>query len=119
METYIHKTRSRLRIRSSFIHQHPELIADSVVQLRNLEAITDIRHRAHAGSVTLSFDPDCLSADELLAILEAQDWCQQDSSDGLSVAVSQGVRKVARHGMILAMERVLGQGVVSLIGRAL
>ena len=66
MNTYIHRTEKRLRIRSDFIRNNPESVASLINDLNKIEAIHLIKHKKHAGSVALLFDSNELDCNSLL-----------------------------------------------------
>ncbi len=75
MNTYIHKTNQRLRVRSDFIRQNPNSVNELIADLEQIDAIGMIKHKRFAGSVAINFDDKELDCDSLLEILEGHAGC--------------------------------------------
>ncbi|WP_298444958.1 hypothetical protein [uncultured Ferrimonas sp.] len=113
MSTYIHKTERRLRIRSEYILQHPQQVAEFIQQLNEIEAITTIRHKKFAGSVAIQFNSDELSADDLLETVESHGWLRTEQRSALvENAVKSGSRTLVKGVAMLALKQVMGPTLV-------
>ncbi|MCV3263430.1 hypothetical protein OGZ01_12810 [Vibrio harveyi] len=76
MNTYIHKTNHRLRVRSDYIKDHPKEVEELICQLEEIDAVREVKHKKYAGSVAISFDSRELDCDSLMEILESHHWTQ-------------------------------------------
>ena len=108
MNTYIHKTQQRLRIRSDFIRQQPSQVVELIAELEQIDAIHTIKHKRHAGSVAITFDAKELDCDSLLEILESHHWTRgQDKPSFIENAVSKGTKTFAKGMAVMALKRLV------------
>lgn len=108
MNTYIHKTEKRLRVRSDYIRQNPEQVANLIEQLSEIEAIETIKHKRHAGSVAIHFEPKELDCESLLETLESHGWTQSlEKTSALENAVVKGTKTFAKGLAVLALKRAV------------
>jgi len=116
MNTYIHKTEKRLRIRSDFIRNNTNAVKTLINDLNKIDAINDIRHKQYAGSVALSFDKKELDCDSLLEILQSHHWTDQsDKPSFIENAVATGTKTLTKSATGLALKYVLGASVSRVI----
>ncbi|BDY03793.1 hypothetical protein [Ferrimonas sp. YFM] len=119
MSTYIHKTDRRLRIRSDYVLNNPAEVQGLVEQLRQIDAVLEVRHRRYAGSVTLIFDHNELTADDLLETVESHGWLRSDSRSAfVENAVRSGSRSLVKGVAVLALKRLMGPTVVKALAFA-
>ncbi|WP_394199818.1 HMA2 domain-containing protein [Shewanella waksmanii] len=109
MQTYIHKTAQRLRVRSDFVRNHPAEVKQLLSQLQQIDAITDIKHKKHAGSVAICFDAEQMSADDLQELLESHNWMQQATKPSyIESAVVKGTKTLAKGVTVMALKQLVG-----------
>ncbi|WP_417348283.1 hypothetical protein [Ferrimonas sp.] len=119
MSTYIHKTDRRLRIRSDYILNNPAEVQALADQLRQIDAVLEVRHRRYAGSVTLMFDHNELTADDLLETVESHGWLRSDSRNAfVENAVRSGSRSLMKGVAVLALKRLVGPGMIKALAFA-
>lgn len=108
METYVHKTKSRLRVRSDFIKNHPESVQKLIKDLQQIQAITDIKHKKYAGSVAIKFDPSELDCDSLLDILGSHDWMNVEEKNlFIENAAISGAKSLLKGAATIAFSRLI------------
>ncbi|PSW18030.1 hypothetical protein C9I98_18225 [Photobacterium sanctipauli] len=112
MNTYIHRTNSRLRVRSDFIRQNPEQVKSLIENLKEIDAIKHIKHKQYAGSVAICFDEKELDCESLLDVLSSHDWTKENSKPSLvEHAVSRGTKTFAKGIATMALTRLVGPSV--------
>ncbi len=112
MNTYIHKTNHRLRIRSDYIKDNPESVIELISQLEEIDAITQIRHKRYAGSVAICFDRNELDCESLLEIVESHNWTQSsDRPSFVEKAMVSGTKTLIKGAAGIALNRVVGASV--------
>jgi len=116
MNTYIHKTQQRLRVRSDFIRQHPEQVTDLIEQLAQIDAITSIKHKRYAGSVAINFQKNDLDCESLLEILESHQWTESDIKPSfVEKAVVTGTKTLTKGLATIALKRLVGTSMSRII----
>ncbi|MGY0219698.1 HMA2 domain-containing protein [Endozoicomonadaceae bacterium StTr2] len=109
MSTYIHQTESRLRVRSDYILDNAEQVRSLIAELEKIPAITDIRHRKFAGSVTIRFNHKEVEAESLLEMLESHGWLRsRQRSDFVGNAVRNGSRTLLKGITVMAVKQIVG-----------
>ncbi|MEI6859062.1 MAG: hypothetical protein V5788_04645 [Shewanella sp.] len=109
MNTYIHKTAQRLRVRSDFIRQNPQQVADLIKQLTQIDAITDVKHKRYAGSVALCFNGTELDCEELLELLDSHGWTRAATrASFIENAVVNGTKTFAKGMTMMALKQLVG-----------
>lgn len=71
MSLYIHHVPGRLRVRAQAFRCQPNQVAAVARQLLALDGVDDVKVNAHAGSITICYDPTQLTQGELLATMES------------------------------------------------
>ncbi|SDI97602.1 hypothetical protein SAMN04488540_104131 [Ferrimonas sediminum] len=113
MSTYIHKTERRLRVRSEFILNHPEQVAELIEQLNEIDAVLGVTHKRYAGSVAIVFDHNEIDADSLLETVESHGWLRsQQRSAFVENAVKNGSKTLVKGVAMMALKRAIGPTVV-------
>lgn len=116
MNTYIHQTNQRLRVRSDFIRQNPDAVKELIADLKQIDAIGAIKHKRYAGSVAISFDDNELDCESLLEILDSHGWTRASSSPTfIENAVTKGTKTFARGMAVMALKRLVGPSVSRVI----
>lgn len=116
MNTYIHRTHKRLRIRSDYIRDHYEDVEQLISQLKEIDAISDIKHKKYAGSVAISFDNTQISAEDILETVESHHWLRENSKPTfIENAVAKGTKTFARGMAVMALKRLAGPSVSRLL----
>ncbi|MGL6313897.1 HMA2 domain-containing protein [Vibrio sp. WXL103] len=116
MNTYIHKTNQRLRVRSDYIKQHPAAVSELITQLNDIDAIHSIKHQKHAGSVAVCFDPTELDCESLLEIMQSHGWTNSyDKPSFVEQAVVSGTKTLVKGITGMALTRLLGPSVSRVI----
>ncbi|WP_232321895.1 HMA2 domain-containing protein [Photobacterium jeanii] len=116
MNTYIHKTQQRLRIRSDYIQQNPEAVAELIEQLEEIDAITQIKHKRFAGSVAICFDNNELDCETLLETLSSHGWTKGiEKSAFIENAVIKGTKTFMKGMAVIALKRLVGPSVSRVI----
>lgn len=116
MNTYIHKSAQRLRVRSDFIRHNPQQVTDLIAQLEQIDAITSIKHKSYAGSVAISFDRRELDCDSLLEILATHDWTKSDvRPSAVEKAVVSGTKVFTKGLATMALKQLVGPSVSRMI----
>ncbi|MGF1731409.1 HMA2 domain-containing protein [Photobacterium kasasachensis] len=116
MNTYIHKTNQRLRVRSDFIRQNPKAVKELIADLQQIDAIGAIKHKRYAGSVAISFDDKELDCESLLEILDSHGWTRASSRPTfIENAVTNGTKTFARGMAVMALKRLVGPSVSRVI----
>lgn len=109
MNTYIHKTAERLRVRSDFIRNNPTQVSELITQLNKIDAITDIKHKRHAGSVAICFKQDELDCEELLDLLHSHKWTRAaEKNSFIENAVVNGTKTFAKGLTLMALKQFVG-----------
>lgn len=109
MNTYIHKTNQRLRVRSDYIKDHPAKVEKLITQLEEIDAIVTIKHKQYAGSVAIRFDPKELDCEGLLDILESHHWTESDDkSSFVEKAMISGTKTLVKGAATIALNRFIG-----------
>lgn len=109
VHTYIHKTDSRLRVRSDFIKENTVKVEKLIGQLENIDAIQKVKHQKHAGSVAIKFDSKQLDTNSLMDILESHSWTQSNDKPSLvEKAMTSGTKTLIKGVATIALNRVLG-----------
>ncbi|AZG36436.1 HMA2 domain-containing protein [Shewanella psychromarinicola] len=112
MNTYIHKTSQRLRIRSDYIRHNQKSVMALIKQLQEIDAVTNIKHKYHAGSVAIYFDRKELDCDSLLEILETHEWTKSDEKPSfIENAVINGTKTLTRGLATMVLKRLVGPSV--------
>jgi len=108
METYIHKTKSRLRVRSDFIKNHPNNVETLITNLESIDAIDQIKHKKYAGSVAIKFNGDELTCDALLEILDSHDWMNVEEKNlFIENAAINGAKSLLKGVATITLSRVI------------
>lgn len=116
MNTYIHKTESRLRVRSDFIKHNPQEVAKLIGDLNAIDAIHTIKHKKYAGSVAIKFDNSEMDCEMLLEILESHDWTKSNEKNFfIENAAISGTKSLAKGVATIALSRMIGPSVSRLI----
>lgn len=116
MNTYIHKTEQRLRIRSDFIKNHPADVKALIEDLEKIEAIQSIKHQIHAGSVAIKFDNQELDCEMLLDILESHQWTRSDEKNFfIENAAISGTKSLIKGAATIALSKMIGPSVSRLL----
>jgi Heavy metal associated domain 2 len=68
---YMHHTPGRLRLRGRHFHCHGERARKAITMLQAMRGVGLVKLNAHAGSLTVHYDPTVHSQTELLAVLDA------------------------------------------------
>ncbi|GAL17467.1 hypothetical protein JCM19235_6016 [Vibrio maritimus] len=112
MNTYIHKTNQRLRVRSDFIKDHPSQVETLIQQLLDIDAVLQIKHKKHAGSVAICFDAKELDCESLLEIIESHGWTKSsDKPSFVEKAMVSGTKTLVRGVTGVALSRLVGPSV--------
>lgn len=116
MKTYIHKTDHRLRIRSDFIKRNPGAVEHLITDLHKMDAIQEIKHKRHAGSVAITFDQTGLDCAGLLTMLESNSWTKRENKNFYieNIAINGG-KTLAKGVATVLLSRVVGPSVGRLI----
>ena len=116
MNTYIHQTNKRLRIRSDYIRDHSAEVEQLISQLYDIEAITEIKHKKYAGSVAISFDNTQISAEDILDTVESHHWLRENNKPTfIENAVTKGTKTFAKGVAVMALKRIAGPSVSRLL----
>ncbi|CAM3624384.1 hypothetical protein VA7868_02480 [Vibrio aerogenes CECT 7868] len=116
MNTYIHKTDQRLRVRSDFIRNNPQQIEEDIKKLQQMEAIAAVKHKVYAGSVAVRFDHQKMTCEALLEILSGYGWTQVDQKQFfIENAAVKGTKSVAKGLVALAFTRLVVPSVTRLL----
>ncbi len=116
METYIHKTDHRLRVRSDYIKSHPEQVSQFIGQLLDIDAIENIKHKKHAGSVAICFNSNELDSESLLEIIETHGWTKSSNKPSfVEKAMVSGTKTLVRGLTGVALSRLVGPSVSRVI----
>ncbi|GAB2645458.1 HMA2 domain-containing protein [Vibrio panuliri] len=116
MNTYIHKTNQRVRVRSDYIKEHKNDVIALISQLEQIDAIVAVKHKHHAGSVAITFDPNELDADSVLEILESHGWLRSNPKPSfVENAVISGTKTFAKGMAGMALSRLVGPSVSRVI----
>ncbi|NOH30961.1 MULTISPECIES: HMA2 domain-containing protein [Vibrio] len=116
MNTYIHKTNQRLRVRSDFIKDHPKQVEELIKQLSDIDAIYQLKHQKHAGSVAICFDPKELDCESLLEIVESHGWTKSsDKPSFIEKAMVSGTKTFVKGMTGVALSRLVGPSVSRVI----
>lgn len=108
MQTYIHQTEHRLRVRSDFIKKNPSKIKELITELEKIDAIESIKHQIHAGSVAIKFDHNELTCDMLLEILESHHWTRSHSQNFfIENAAIKGSQTLLKGVATIALSRMI------------
>ena len=109
MNTYIHKSNQRLRVRSDFIKDNPDAVISLIEQLKQIDAIQQIKHKVYAGSVAIQFDKSELDCESLLEILQSHGWANSNEKPSLvEKAMVTGTKTVIKGAATIALNRILG-----------
>lgn len=109
MNTYIHKTNHRLRVRSDYIKEHPLEVENLILKLQEIDAIHEIKYKKYAGSVAIHFDKNELDCESLLEILESHHWTQQNEKPSIvEKAVVSGTKSLVKGLTGIALTRLVG-----------
>lgn len=116
MNTYIHKTNQRLRVRSDYIKDHPSEVEKLINQLNDIDAIFEIKYKKYAGSVAIQFDKNELDCESLLEILESHNWTQSsDKPSFVEQAMVSGTKTLVKGAATIALNRLLGPTVSRMV----
>ncbi|SHO55095.1 HMA2 domain-containing protein [Vibrio quintilis] len=116
MNTFIHKTEQRLRVRSDFIRNNPQQIQQDIEKLQQMEAIEAVKHKVYAGSVAIRFDHQKISCEALLEMLSGYGWTKVDQKQFfIENAAVKGTKSVAKGLVALAFIRLVVPSVTRLI----
>lgn len=108
METYIHKTKSRLRVRSDFIKNNTNSVKELIVSLQQIESIEEIKHKKYAGSVAIKFDSNELDCDALMDILASHDWMKVEERNlFIENAAVNGAKSLIKGAATIAFSRFI------------
>ncbi|KQH84675.1 hypothetical protein J0676_17615 [Vibrio sp. Vb2880] len=109
MNTYIHKTNQRLRVRSDYIKNNPNEVGELIDQLKDIDAIRSIKHQKYAGSVAICFDHAELDCESLLEILESHHWTQSSETPSfIEKAMVTGTKSLVKGLTGIALTRLVG-----------
>ncbi|CAM4220709.1 HMA2 domain-containing protein [Vibrio neonatus] len=112
MNTYIHKTNQRVRVRSDYIRNHPKTVMSLLEQLEEIDAINKITYRKHAGSVAIHFDDKELDCESLIEILESHNWMQSTQKPSfIENAAISGTKTLAKSIAGIALSRLVGPSI--------
>lgn len=116
MNTYIHTTNHRVRVRSDFIKENRKEVNLLISQLEQIDAITSVKHRKYAGSVAITFDANELDSDSVLEILESHGWLRSNPKPAfIENAVVTGTKTFAKGMVGVALSRLVGPSVSRVI----
>ncbi|WED24674.1 hypothetical protein L3Q72_17515 [Vibrio sp. JC009] len=116
MNTYIHKTEKRLRVRSDFIKSHPEDVEKLIADLKEIDAVKSIKHKKYAGSVAILFDHNELDCESLLEILESHNWTKSAPNNlFIENAAVNGTKSLVKGAATIAFSRLIVPSVTKLI----
>lgn len=112
MNTYIHKTNQRLRVRSDYIKDHPNEVVELICQLKEIDAVREIKHKKYAGSVAISFDNTELDCESLMEILESHHWTlSSEKPSFVEKAMVSGTKSLVKGLTGVALTRMVGPSV--------
>ncbi|WP_231892572.1 MULTISPECIES: HMA2 domain-containing protein [unclassified Vibrio] len=112
MNTYIHKTNQRLRVRSDFIKTHPKTVQNLLSQFEDIDAIHKVTHKKHAGSVAICFDCKELDCESLIEILDSHGWLKSSEKPSfIENAAVSGTKTLAKSLAGIALSRLIGPSV--------
>ncbi len=116
MQPYIHKTPTRLRVRSEFIRINPVQVSELLEKMGGIEGINTLSHKKYAGSVTVRFDEKVLDHDALLEVIESHGWLGVTNNKDLVTRVVQtGTRTLVKSLFYLTIQRTLGGSAAKLL----
>lgn len=116
MNTYIHKTNQRLRVRSDYIKDHPDQVCELIKQLEDVCAVNQIKYKQHAGSVAICFNGKELDCDSLLDILESHNWTESSNKPSfIENAMVSGTKTLVKGLAGVALSRIVGPSVSRVI----
>lgn len=116
MNTYIHKTECRLRIRSDFIRNHSEDVENLIKDLNEIDAIQAIKHKRYAGSVAIKFDSSELNCESLLEILDSHGWTNAEEKNFfIENAAISGTKSLVKGAATIALSRFIAPSVSRLL----
>ncbi|CAK6714866.1 conserved hypothetical protein [Vibrio harveyi] len=116
MNTYIHKTNHRLRVRSDYIKDHPKEVEELICQLEGIDAVREVKHKKYAGSVAISFDSRELDCDSLMEILESHHWTlSSEKPSFVEKAMVSGTKSLVKGLTGVALTRIVGPSVSRVI----
>ncbi|WP_235868465.1 HMA2 domain-containing protein [Vibrio ezurae] len=109
MNTYIHKTNQRVRVRSDYIKNNPKTVIELIEQLKEIDSIQKVTYKKHAGSVAIHFDDKELDCESLIEILESHHWMQSTEKPSLiENAAITGTKTLAKSIAGIALSRLVG-----------
>lgn len=116
MNTYIHTTNQRVRVRSDFIKENDNEVSLLISQLEKIDAITSVKYKKYAGSVAITFDENELDSDSVLEILEGHGWLRSNPKPSfIENAVVSGTKTFAKGMAGVALSRLVGPSISRVI----
>ena len=94
---YIHHTPGRLRVKGRHFNCHGARARKAVAELQALPGVERVQLNAHAGSLTVQYDPEMCSQGELLAVLDAA-GCLNVAADIDAASATGRPARARRHG---------------------
>jgi hypothetical protein len=119
MSLYIHHVPGRLRVRTQALRCRPGHIEEAASRLSALAGVESAQVNRHAGSITVRYDPEIRTHEELLDVL--RDLGCVDTRASASAARGQGeIAGLFGKALIGALAQTLAQrSVQTLVGVAL
>jgi hypothetical protein len=118
MKYYVHYVPGRLRVRIPNLRNNPAM-GEKVKNLLAVDGTQKIGVRSLTGSVTVTYDPAVIRAEDLLGLLKSNGLFQEDRvitlDSQLRRATDNAARKVSRAAFGWAVGRVLEANGLSLI----
>lgn len=116
MKPFIHSTANRIRVRSDFIRQNPQLISEQLSEMKAQPGIVDISFKKYAGSVAIVFDNQLNSATSIMAFIEDSHWLSLTPKDELVGSLARSYTRSLCKGMaMLALRKTLAPSVLRAI----
>lgn len=118
MQTYIHKSKNRIRIRSDYILQNSPSVQALMTKLQKIEGIKQITHKEYAGSVAITYCHENISQETLLETLSSNGWTQQsDDNQFIENAVRKGSKTLVKGAIMMIAKKTLGVGLLGALAR--
>ena len=74
MEYYVHHVPGRLRIQTPFIHHNEDNAHTLCEYIQGITGVKSLESHVLTGSVTINYDPKCVTCEKILCMLEKKGW---------------------------------------------
>lgn len=120
MNAYVHHLPGRLRLRTAAVKRNPAAAALAREHLSSVAGVHAAETSAVTGSITIRYDPEVLSRDDVIGLLRRLGYAGQDLRLDMAAGAEQVINGyadgLAERLASMVVKKVLERSAVALIG---